>query len=84
MKNTELQSLGHAAGMFQRSPKLIAVGLKLAAAERSAITGEPMQEQAAELILNGVPYYPAADIVDAITALARHDAEQLKEASSDE
>ncbi len=82
MENTkELQSLGHAAGMYQQSPKLIAAGLKLAAVEKASTNGEPIRDVQPALMLNGVSYYPAADIVGAIAALARYDAEKLQEES---
>ena len=80
----DLQSLGHAAGTFQKDPKLIAIGLKLAAAETAARTGERIRKPEPPLVLNGVSYYPAAEVVAAIAALAKLDAEKLQEEVPDE
>ena len=76
-----LQSLGSASCMFGKDPRVISTGLKLAAAEKAAATGAPMQEPEPVLILDGLHYYDVADIVAAVEALARLDIEQARKAN---
>ena len=59
----DLHSLGHAAGMYQRHPKIIAIGLLAVKAK-------------AEVSLNGVQYFRAEYIADAITFLVKQESEK--------
>jgi hypothetical protein len=61
----DLQSLGHAAATFQTDPRIIRVALK-------AVQGKSEPEPA--LILNGLKYFKADEIVEAIKWIAEHDA----------
>ena len=63
-----LQTLGHAAAIFQRDPRLIEVALR-------AIGAKP------KLVLNGIAHYLADEVVAAIAWLAEHDARQALESS---
>lgn len=65
MNDLDLQSLGHAAAMYQRSPRELLVALSTAAPA---------------LRLNGVAYYRADQIEDAVAWLVKHDAQQVTEA----
>ncbi len=78
MQNLNLQSLGDAAHMFGRDPRQISSGLKIAAAERAHATGEPMVGPEPVLILDGLHYFAACDVVAAVEALARLDIERAR------
>ena len=59
----DLQSLGHAAAMYQQDPRIIDASL-------TAVQAAP------QLILNGVRYFRVDDIVRALGWLAERDARE--------
>jgi hypothetical protein len=72
-----LQSLGRAAGVFQKDPRVIKTAIAAVQAERAYTAGEKIPREAvAEFILNGVPYFLANDVIDAITWLAKNEAKK--------
>ena len=67
----DLQSLGHAAAMFQENPRVIEACLK-------AVGAKPI------LRLNGLPYYQADNVVSAVKYLAEHNAKMAMEKKAKE
>jgi hypothetical protein len=79
--NQDLMSLGHAAGTFQRDPRAIRAALAVVQAEAAYAAGEPIPHEAVPpLILNGVAYFAADEVVKAIGWLAENDAKEAKAA----
>ncbi|NLF08215.1 MAG: hypothetical protein GX594_09580 [Pirellulaceae bacterium] len=77
--NLDLQSLGHAAATYQRDPRAIRAALRVVQAEAAVAVGKPIPPEACPaLTLNGVPYFPADEIVKAIGTLAESDAENAR------
>ena len=75
----ELESLGHAAATYQRDPRLIKFALKVVQAEAALAAGKPIPGTATPaLVLNGVPYFQADEIVAAIGWLAENDAKEAR------
>ena len=74
-----LESLGHAAGVYQRDPRLIKAGLQVVQGKYEAVPA---------LTLNGIAYFHVNEIVSAIGWLASNDAraaaKKEKEAAGDE
>ena len=82
-EKVELQSLAFAAATFQKDPRLIEVSIAAIQTERAVVAGTPQSRQATPaMILINKRYYHTDEIVDAITWLARHDAEQAQSKSA--
>ena len=79
----ELQSLAFACATFQRDPRLLEAAIAAIQAERAIVAGTPRHHEAVPaMVLNDKRYYRSDEIIDAVTWLSRHDAEdKLKEAS---
>jgi hypothetical protein len=76
-----LQSLGHAAGIYQQDPRVIRAGLAVVQAHKAAAAGKPLSyDPQAALVLNGVEYFDADEITSAIADLAERDAKRMREA----
>jgi len=72
-----LQSLGHAAGLYQRDPRELAAMLPAVQAQAAAAAGKPVSREATPALrLNGIAYYEADEIIAAVALLARLDAER--------
>lgn len=80
----DLQSLGHAAGMYQRSPREIEAAIAVVQAEAAMAANKPIPHTATPALrLNGIAYYPADEIAKAVAWLAVREAEKRAEASAD-
>jgi hypothetical protein len=78
-----LQSLGHAAGIFQQDPRTIQAALVCVQAEKAEKAGQPISGEAKPaLSLNGVAYFDADEIIDAIAWLAKRDAQKKRAEAS--
>jgi hypothetical protein len=74
----ELQSLSHAAAMYQRDPRQIEHGVLVVQAEAALAAKLPIPKAAAPaLTLNGLKYFSADEIAKAIVWLKKHDAEEI-------
>ena len=81
---SDLQTLNFAAGMYQRDPRLLEAAIAATQAEQAVLAGTPRSPDAVpELILNGKRYYRSDDVIEAVTWLARHDAEETKKKVTD-
>ena len=75
----DLQSLGYVAGIYQRDPRIIKSALAVVQAESAAKAGQPIPHEAQpSLILNGLSYFQADEVVSAIGWLAERDAEKAR------
>jgi hypothetical protein len=63
-----LQSLGHAAALFQQDPRIIRVAIKAV---------QLKTEPAPALTLDGIEYFTTDDIVSAVKWLAENDAKTM-------
>ena len=84
----ELESLGYAAGNFQRHPKAIRAALRAVQAEAAYAEVKPIPHEAVPaLTLNAIEYFLADEIAKAIGWLAENDAQaaakKAKEAAGD-
>ena len=81
----ELQSLGHASGVYQRHPREIDAAVCVIQAEAAIALGEPIpHESQPAMRLNGVAYFKAEQIAAAIGWLAQNDAKKATRAARDE
>lgn len=69
----DLQSLGHAAAVYQQDPRLIELAISAVQVKNSA---EPA------LALNGLRYFRTDDVVAAIGWIAEHAARRAAEAAA--
>jgi len=71
-----LESLGHAAGTYQRDPREIAFAVLMVQLEKAQAAGRefPSSEAIPALRLNDVAYYYTDEIADAIRWLSNFDA----------
>ena len=75
----DLQSLGHAAAMYQRDPRVIRSALAVVQAEKAAAAGTDIPHEATPVLtLNGVQYFAADEIVAALGWLTQRDAEKSR------
>ena len=76
----DLQTLGNAAALYQRDPRIIETALDAVAAQRALAAKRPIPQRAAPVLrLNGIPYYTSAEISDAINFLQKLDAKKQAE-----
>jgi len=75
----DLESLGHAAGIYQQNPRAIREAIHAVQIKEAARTGEssPIEAQA-ELILNGVAYFGVDEIIAAIAHMAEEEARRVR------
>jgi hypothetical protein len=75
----ELLSIGHAAGLYQKSPKIIKAAIRVVQLKRAGAVGDPLPREAQpQLVLNDVDYYNVADVTDAIGWLAEEAAKDTR------
>jgi hypothetical protein len=74
----DLQTLGHAAAIYQRDPREIEAALLVVQAETAAAAGDPIPQRARPALrLNGLAYFVAAEIVAAVRWLAGREQQEI-------
>lgn len=76
----DLETLGHAASVYQRDPREIEAALAVVQAEAALAAGSPIPQRARPTLrLNGLSYFDTDDIALAIAWLVEHAANQTAE-----
>lgn len=80
MQNLDLETLGHAAGVYQRHPRELESALAVVQAEAAMQRGEPIPHTAVPVFrLNAVAYFHAEQLLAAAQWLTARDLERAKE-----